>query len=431
MTSNAKITIEGKEYTLPVMTGTENERGVDIGKLRAETGLITLDQAYANTGSCVSKITYLDGENGILRYRGYPIQELAEKSDFLETAYLLIYGDLPNETQYTSFKEHITRHSLVHEDMKQMLNWYPSSAHPMAILSSMICSLSAYYPSYLDESDTMASSNEENYIRLLSKVTTIAAFSYKKSIGQPLVYPRNDLNYCENFLNMMFAVPAEPYKIDPDMVQALNLLLILHGDHEQNCSTSTVRMVGSSNANVFASIAAGICALWGPRHGGANQAVIQMLEEIHTSGRSMKDIISAAKDKSNPFLLMGFGHRVYKKYDPRAVILKKSCDVILGKKGVKDPLLDIAKELEEVALKDSYFVERNLYPNVDFYSGILYRAMGFPVNMFTVMFALGRLPGWVAHYKEMHEDTSTRICRPRQIYQGYTERHYIERKKRA
>ena len=421
MSESAKLNLGGKELELPIITGSENEKAVDISKLRAGTGHVTLDSGYGNTGSCTSSITYLDGENGILRYRGYNIQELAENSEFLEVAYLLIYGELPTPSQYSEFKRGITYHSLIHEDMKHFFNGYSPQAHPMAILSSMVCSLSAYYPDYLAKGET----NNENIIRLISKVTTIASFSYKKSIGQPLVYPQNELDYCGNFLNMMFSVPAEDYKPDPDMVKALNLLLILHADHEQNCSTSTVRMVGSARANLFARVSAGICALWGPLHGGANQAVIQMLQDIKDSGKSMDEVVAAAKDKNNDFRLMGFGHRVYKNYDPRAKILKKSCDVILNKKGIDDPLLDLAKQLEEVALKDEYFVERKLYPNVDFYSGILYRAMGFPVNMFTVMFALGRLPGWIAHYKEMLEDPKSRIYRPRQIYTGATERSYV------
>jgi len=422
--TNATLNLDNHEYKLPVMTGTENEKGLDISKLRSLTGHITVDPGFANTGSCTSGITYLDGENGILRYRGYPIQELAEKSHFLEVAYLLIYGNLPAKDQSKRFTEGITRHSLIHEDMKHFFNWFPTTAHPMAILSSMICSLSTYYPEYLDVDNEEFL--EETFIRLISKVTTIAAFSYKKSIGQPLVYPRNDLSYCANFLNMMFSVPAEPYEIDPDMVEALNLLLILHADHEQNCSTSTVRMVGSSKANVFAAVSAGICALWGPLHGGANQAVIQMLDQIHASGKPLKQLVEEAKDKNSQFRLMGFGHRVYKNYDPRAAILKKSCDTILNKLGISDPLLDIAKELEEIALKDSYFVDKKLYPNVDFYSGILYRAMGFATNMFTVMFALGRLPGWIAHYKEMLESSETRIGRPRQVYTGEKERTYVK-----
>lgn len=427
MPDKAKLSVVSHDLELPVVTGTENENGIDITALRKKTGCVTLDPSYANTGSCTSSITYLDGEKGILRYRGYPIEQLAEHSNFLETAFLLIYGELPAKKQLKKFTTGITRHSLIHEDMKHFFNGYPSNAHPMAILSSMVCSLSAYYPDYLEYDPVI---NEENYIRLISKVTTIAAFSYKKSIGQPLVYPRNDLDYCSNFLNMMFAVPAEEFQLDHDMVKALNLLLILHADHEQNCSTSTVRMVGSSRANVFASISAGICALWGPLHGGANQSVIQMLDNIHKSGKSLKQVVADAKDKSKSFRLMGFGHRVYKNYDPRAKILKRSCDIILEKFDVHDPVLDIAKQLEEVALSDEYFVERKLYPNVDFYSGILYRAMGFPVNMFTVMFALGRLPGWIAHYKEMIEDPKTRICRPRQIYTGQTKRQYVPLDKR-
>ncbi len=429
MTESARLSVGGKDYEFPMVIGSENEKSIDFSKLRDQTGCITLDQGYGNTGSCKSAITYLDGEQGILRYRGIPIEQLAEKSDFVETSYLLIYGELPTAEQRKKFSTGLTRHSLIHEDMKHFFEGFPSNAHPMAILSSMVCSLSTYYPGSM-ESDISQEMMDEHFIRLLSKVRTIAAFSYKKSIGQPLIYPRNDLDYCSNFLNMMFAVPAEPYHMDPDMVKALNLLLILHADHEQNCSTSTVRMVGSAKANIFAAISSGICALWGPLHGGANQAVIEMLEQIHKSGRTIKEIVADAKDKSSSFRLMGFGHRVYKNYDPRAKILKKSCDTILAKLKVSDPLLEIAKHLEEAALSDPYFVDRKLYPNVDFYSGILYRAMGFPVNMFTVMFALGRLPGWIAHYKEMFEDASTRICRPRQIYTGHVERPYLGMEKR-
>lgn len=429
MANPAKLKLGEQEYNLPVHIGTEGEKALDIGNLRAISGHITLDNGYANTGSCQSSITFVDGEKGILRYRGYPIEELAEHSSFLEVAYLLLYGELPNKAEFKKFTTEITRHTLLHEDMKHFFNGYPSTAHPMAILSSMICSLSAYYPDYLNPNLSLEKS-EENYIRLISKVTTIAAFSYKKSIGQPLVYPKNDLSYCANFLNMMFAVPAEAYEMDPDMVEALNLLLILHADHEQNCSTSTVRMVGSSRANVFAAISAGVCALWGPLHGGANQAVMDMLDEIHLSGKSIQDVVAAAKDKKNPFRLMGFGHRVYKNYDPRAKILKKSCDTILNKMGAIDPTLEIAKQLEEVALQDDYFIERKLYPNVDFYSGILYRAMKFPTNMYTVMFSLGRLPGWIAHFKESNENQSARICRPRQVYTGAQKRSYVKIEKR-
>ena len=424
--SNGQLNLEGKTYDLPIITGTENEKAIDIKKLRAESGYITLDNGYGNTGSCESKITFIDGDKGILRYRGIPIEELAEKSDFEEVAYLLLNGHLPQKDELKTFRTGLTRHSLIHEDMKHFFHGYPSSAHPMAILSSMVCSLSSYYPDAMDVDAMTPEQTHENYVRLLSKLRTIAAFSYKKSIGQPFIYPNNDLSYCANFLNMMFAVPAEPYHIEEEVVKALNLLLIVHADHEQNCSTSTVRLVGSSKANMFASVASGICALWGPSHGGANQAVVEMLEAIHKSGKTIADVVAAAKDKTNQFRLMGFGHRVYKNFDPRATILKNSCDKVLSKLGIKDPLLDIAKQLEEHALKDSYFIERNLYPNVDFYSGILYRAIGVPTNMFTVMFALGRLPGWLAHYKEMLEDPSgVKIGRPRQIYTGAPLNHYV------
>jgi citrate synthase len=430
MSSTAKLVLDGKEYEYPIVSGSENEKGIDISKLRAQTGHITLDPAFMNTGACQSAITFIDGEKGILRYRGIPIEELAEKSDFVETSYLLIYGHLPTKTQREDFSTGLTRHSLIHEDMKHFFTGYPGTAHPMAILSSMVCSLSAFYPDYVD-SDISGEKMNENYVRLLSKVRTIAAFSFKKSIGQPLIYPRNDLSYCANFLNMMFAVPAEPYKIDDDIVKALNLLLIVHADHEQNCSTSTVRLVGSSKANIFASISAAICALWGPLHGGANQEVVEMLERIHSHGFKTKDLIEDAKDKNSKFKLSGFGHRVYKNFDPRAKLLKNACDKILSKLGINDPLLNIAKELEEAALKDSYFVERKLYPNVDFYSGIIYRALGVPTNMFTVMFALGRMPGWIAHYKELMEDKTGKIERPRQIYTGSPLQHYVPIEKRA
>lgn len=429
MPSTAKLILDGKEYEYPIVSGSEDEKGIDISKLRAQTGHITLDPAFMNTGACQSAITFIDGEKGILRYRGIPIEELAEKSDFVETSYLLIYGHLPTKKQREDFSTGLTRHSLIHEDMKHFFTGYPGTAHPMAILSSMVCSLSAFYPDYVD-SDISGEKMNENYVRLLSKVRTIAAFSFKKSIGQPLIYPRNDLSYCANFLNMMFAVPAEPYKIDDDIVKALNLLLIVHADHEQNCSTSTVRLVGSSKANIFASISAAICALWGPLHGGANQEVVEMLERIHSQGFKTKDLIEDAKDKNSKFKLSGFGHRVYKNFDPRAKLLKNACDKILSKLGINDPLLGIAKELEEAALKDSYFVERKLYPNVDFYSGIIYRALGVPTNMFTVMFALGRMPGWIAHYKELMEDKTGKIERPRQIYTGSTLQHYVPIEKR-
>lgn len=411
----AKLSYDDKEVELPLLEGTMGEKAIDISKLRGSTGLVTLDSGYGNTGSCASDITFINGEEGVLLYRGYPIEQLAEKADFVEVSYLLVYGHLPSASELAKFRDDLTRHSLIHEDMKKFFEGYPPSAHPMAILSAMVTSLSAYYP----EED-----GDNNIIRLLAKLNTIAAFSYKKSIGQPYIYPRNDLDYAGDFLHMMHAVPAEPYEIDDTLVEALNLLLILHADHEQNCSTSTVRMVGSSGANLFASIASGICALWGPLHGGANQKVIQMLSRIEQDGSDYKKYVAMAKDKENDFRLMGFGHRVYKNFDPRARILKKSADAVLSKLGVNDPLLDIARNLEEVALNDDYFVARKLYPNVDFYSGIIYRAMGIPTNMFTVMFALGRLPGWIAQWKEMNENPKGRIYRPRQIYTGETKRDY-------
>ena len=411
----AKLSYEDKEVELPLLEGTMGEKAVDISKLRGSTGLVTLDNGYGNTGSCASDITFINGEEGVLLYRGYPIEQLAEKADFVEVCYLLIYGHLPSSEELDDFRDKLTHHSLIHEDMKKFFEGYPPSAHPMAILSAMVASLSAYYPE--EDGDT-------NIIRLLAKLNTIAAFSYKKSIGQPYIYPRNDLDYAGDFLHMMHAVPAEPYELDDTLVEALNLLLILHADHEQNCSTSTVRRVGSSGANLFASIASGICALWGPLHGGANQKVIQMLSRIEKDGSDYKKYVAMAKDKTDDFRLMGFGHRVYKNFDPRARILKKSADAVLSKLGVKDPLLDIARSLEEVALNDDYFVERKLYPNVDFYSGIIYRAMGIPTNMFTVMFALGRLPGWIAQWKEMNENPKARIYRPRQLYTGEVKRDY-------
>src|ERR1700733_5801643 len=425
---SAKLTLPGgKEATLPVIVGTEDEHAVDIRSLRNDTGYITLDSGYMNTGSTTSSITYLDGEQGILRYRGYPIEELAEQSDFVETSYLLINGKLPTVTERKTFSTSLTRHSLIHEDMHQFFAGYPPTAHPMAVLSAMVTSLSAYYPDSMDRNSPV----DLHITRLLSKVRTIAAFSYKKSIGQPLMYPKNSLRYCANFLHMMFAVPSEDYEISPVIEKAVNQLLILHADHEQNCSTSTVRMVGSSGANLYAAIAGGILALWGPLHGGANQAVIEMLEEIKLSGGDYKKFIDDVKSKRDNRRLMGFGHRVYKNFDPRAKILKKMCDEVLTHMGVKDPLLDIAKSMEEVALKDDYFVSKKLYPNVDFYSGIMYRALGIPTNMFTVMFALGRLPGWIAHWKEMVEDKDTKIGRPRQIYTGEKVRKYVPIEQRA
>jgi citrate synthase len=422
------ITLGDTKLEAPLIVGTEDERAIDIGQLRAKTGYVTLDPAFMNTASVKSAITFIDGDKGILRYRGIPIEQLAEKSSFVETAYLLIYGHLPNETQLQEWSEKLTRHSLLHEDMKHFFEGFSATAHPMAILSAMVAALSSYYPDSLDPDNV--DQRDITIARLVSKVRTIAAFAYKKSIGQPFVYPKNSLSYCENFLNMMFSVPAEDYDVDPEFTSIMNLLLILHADHEQNCSTSTVRMVGSSKANLFASISAGICALWGPLHGGANQEVLEMLSAIHANGGDVKKYVAMAKDKNSGFKLMGFGHRVYKNFDPRAKIIKAAADKVLAKLGKKDALLDIAKALEEAALKDSYFVERKLYPNVDFYSGIIYRAMGFPTNTFTVLFALGRLPGWIAHWKEMIEDTSTKIARPRQIYTGPTAIDYIPLEKR-
>jgi citrate synthase len=423
--SSAKLNLEGQEYELPVVVGSEGEVGVDISRLRSQSGAITLDPAYGNTGSCVSAITFIDGERGILRYRGYPIEEVAEHASFTEVCFLLIHGRLPSQQELEELETSLTYHSLLHEDMKNFFAGFPASAHPMAILSAMVASLSSYYPRSASDENV-----DLNIIRLLSKARTIAAYSYKKSIGQPFVYPRNDLSYTENFLHMMFAVPAEPYRVSPVLDRALNLLLILHADHEQNCSTSTVRMVGSSRANLFASISAGICALWGPLHGGANQRVIEMLEAIDADGGDYEKYVRMAKDKASSFRLMGFGHRVYKNFDPRAKILKQAADEVLAEMGKQDPLLEIAKNLERVALSDEFFVERRLYPNVDFYSGILYRAMGIPTNMFTVMFALGRLPGWIAHWKEMREEPNSRINRPRQIYSGPTERSWPMREER-
>jgi citrate synthase len=413
----------------PIVVGSENERAIDIQQLRAKTGMVTLDPAFMNTASTKSGITYLDGEKGVLRYRGIPIEQLAEQSTFVETAYLLIYGNLPTEHELQHFSNLLTRHSLIHEDMKHFFEGFPSAAHPMAVLAAMVVSLGTYYPDALDVENK--EQVDVTIARLISKVRTIAAFAYKKSIGQPFVYPKNSLKYCGNFLNMMFSVPAEPYEVDPELEKVMNLLLILHADHEQNCSTSTVRMVGSSKANLFASVSAGVCALWGPLHGGANQEVLEMLESIHANGGDVKKYVALAKDKDSHFRLMGFGHRVYKNFDPRAKIIKAAADKVLAKLGVKDPLLDIAKSLEEAALQDSYFIERKLYPNVDFYSGIIYRAMGFPTNMFTVLFALGRLPGWIAHWKEMMEDPTTKIARPRQIYTGPTLRSYLPIEKRT
>jgi citrate synthase len=429
VTDKAIITLGEHKLEAPVVIGTEGEQAIDIGNLRSKTGYVTLDPAFMNTASTQSGITFIDGDNGILRYRGIPIEQLAQKSSFVETAFLLIYGRLPTDRQYQDWSGLLTRHSLLHEDMKHFFEGFSATAHPMAILSAMVSALSSYYPDSLDADNV--GQRDITIARLVSKVRTIAAFAYKKSIGQPFVYPKNSLSYCANFLNMMFSVPAEDYEVDPELVRVMNLLLILHADHEQNCSTSTVRMVGSSKANLFASISAGICALWGPLHGGANQEVLEMLIAIHRDGGDVKKYVQLAKDRNSGFKLMGFGHRVYKNFDPRAKIIKAAADKVLAKLGKPDPLLDIAKALEEAALRDSYFVERKLYPNVDFYSGIIYRAMGFPTNMFTALFALGRLPGWIAHWKEMVEDPTTKIARPRQIYTGPKQIEYVPIEKRG
>jgi citrate synthase len=428
MSDSAKLFYKGQEFEFPVIIGTENEPAIDIAKLRNDTGLITIDSGFKNTGSTTSSITFLDGEEGILRYRGYRIEDLAEKSSFMEVAYLLIHGELPTQTQFEDFTKQITYHTLVHEDIKKILDGFPSNAHPMGVLSSLICSLSAFYPDSLNPNSTPEEVNL-SMVRLLAKMPTFAAWAYKNKMGHPVNYPDNSLDYCSNFLKMMFALPAERYQVDPVVAKALDVLLILHADHEQNCSTSTVRMVGSSQGPIYASISAGINALWGPLHGGANQSVIEMLEAIKSDGGNAKKYLDKAKDKNDPFRLMGFGHRVYKNFDPRATIIKKAADDVLANLGVKDPILDIAKELEYAALNDPYFIERKLYPNVDFYSGIIYRALGIPTDMFTVMFALGRLPGWIAQWKEMIQKGEP-ISRPRQVYNGATERDYVAMPKR-
>ncbi len=415
--TTAQLLLNGETYEFPVFVGTENEQAIDITTLRSTTGAITYDPGYANTGSCKSSITFIDGEKGILRYRGYPIEQLAEKYKFPLVAYLLIYGHLPNNDELIAWRRDLTMHSFVHESMINFFDHFPPTAHPMAILAAMVASMSTFYP------DT----DEENgldmaIVRLMAQAKTIAAFTYRKSKGLPIIYPRADFSYAANFLRMMFATPAEEYEVDPLAEEVLNLLLILHADHEQNCSTSTVRMVASSKANLFASISAGVNALWGPLHGGANQAVIEMLAKIRDDGGNYKKYVEMAKDKESGFKLMGFGHRVYKNFDPRAKVLRSACDRLLAKLGVEDPLLDIAKNLEAIALEDDFFIQRRLYPNVDFYSGILYRALGIPTQMFTVMFALGRIPGWIAHFLELQDDASQRIHRPRQVYMGETER---------
>ncbi|MDT3405136.1 citrate synthase [Mucilaginibacter terrae] len=424
MSETAQLKIGDKTYELPVIEGTENEKALDISKLRDLTGYITLDIGYKNTGATKSAITFLDGEQGILKYRGYPIEQLAEKSSFIEVAYLLIYGQLPTTEQLNSFQSEINRHTLVHEDMKKFFDGFPSKSHPMGQLSSLIGALAAFNPESLEPGLSPEIVDLEIH-KLIAKMSTIVSWIYKKSLGHPVNYPKNKFDYVTNFMYMTFSHPTEEYEVNPVVISAMNKLLILHADHEQNCSTSTVRIVGSSDANLYASISAGISALWGPLHGGANQAVIEMLEKIKADGGDTDKWINKAKDKNDPFRLMGFGHRVYKNFDPRAKIIKKACDDILENLGVNDEVLDIAKRLEEVALKDPYFVERKLYPNVDFYSGIIYRALGFPTDMFTVLFALGRLPGWIAQWKEMKENKEP-IGRPRQIYTGATDRNYTD-----
>jgi len=428
MNKKVEIRFQNEKIELPVITGSESEQAVDISKLRSQTGLITLDRGFKNTGSTSSSITFLDGERGILRYRGYSIEDLAQHSSFLEVSYLLINGQLPNINELNNFKSEITNHTLVAEDVRSILDGFPPRAHPMGVLCSLVSSLTAFYPKSLDPN---RSSEEINgtIIRTIAKLPTLAAWSYKNRVRQPIIYPRNDLDYSSNFLHMMFALPTINYNVNPIVANALDKLLILHADHEQNCSASTVRIVGSSHASLYASISAGINALWGPLHGGANQAVIEMLEQIRNDDGNVKKYVQKAKDKSDPFRLMGFGHRVYKSFDPRARIIKKTCDEVLEQLGVTDPVLDVAKELEEIALKDQYFIDRSLYPNVDFYSGIIYRALGIPTDMFTVMFALGRIPGWIAQWKESREQNEP-IGRPRQIYTGEKQRDYINIKNR-
>ncbi len=415
MSEKAELKIEGKTVELPVILGSEGEKAIDVSSLRSQTGYITMDPGYVNTGSCESSITFIDGDKGILRYRGIPIEELAVKSTFLDVSYLLIYGKLPNQTELKTFSDSIVRHTMLHEDIKRFYDGFPRDAHPMATLASVICSLSTFYQHEQGNPEERA---ERNIIRLMAKLPTIAAFAYKKSVGQPFMYPDNRRSYCDNFLHMMFGVPCEDYQVDPEIVKTLDMLLILHADHEQNCSTSTVRLVRSSLTNLYAAIAAGVLALWGPRHGGANQSVIEMLEAIHKGGGDVIGYIKAAKEKDSKVRLMGFGHRVYKNFDPRAKILKEQCDRVLKILNKKDPLLDIALRMEEAALSDPYFQERKLYPNVDFYSGIIYKAMGIPVPAFPVMFALGRLPGWIANAMELTQDPGNKIGRPRQIYTG-------------
>ncbi|MFC4603451.1 citrate synthase [Rhodococcus kronopolitis] len=418
------LSYPGGAHAMTIAEATEGNDGIELGKLLSATGYTTLDPGFVNTASTKSAITYIDGDEGILRYRGYPIEELAERSTFLEVSYLLIYGELPSVDELAAFTTRIQRHTLLHEDLKRFFDGFPRNAHPMPVLSSAVNALSAYYQDSLDPDDP--EQVELSTTRLLAKMPTIAAYAYKKSVGQPFLYPDNSLSLVENFLRMTFGFPAEPYAVDPEVAKALDMLLILHADHEQNCSTSTVRMVGSSDANLFTSVSAGINALWGPLHGGANQAVLEMLDEIKANGGDVTEFVRKVKNKEDGVKLMGFGHRVYRNYDPRAAIAKKAADTILAKLGGDDELLQIAKALEEAALTDEYFISRKLYPNVDFYTGLIYRAMGFPTRMFTVLFAMGRLPGWIAHWREMHEDPATKIGRPRQIYTGYTERNYTD-----
>ncbi len=428
MAKKAELHYDGKVYELPIIEGTENETAIDISKLRQDAGIITLDRGFKNTGSTESAITFLDGEKGILRYRGYSIEDLAENASFLEVAFLLIYGELPNSKELYNFQEEVSKHTLVHEDVRAILDGFPSKSHPMGVLSSLVSSLTAFYPKSLDPNRSAEEVNG-TIIRSIAKLPTLAAWSFKNRMRQPVIYPDNSLGYCENFIRMMFSLPTVNYEVNPVITSALNKLLILHADHEQNCSAATVRIVGSSHASLYASISAGIAALWGPLHGGANQAVIEMFEQIKENGGDVNKYVEKAKDKSDPFRLMGFGHRVYKNFDPRAKIIKKAADDVLAQLGVEDPILDIALKLEKVALKDQYFKDRGLYPNVDFYSGIIYRALGIPSDMFTVMFALGRLPGWIAQWKEMRENHEP-IGRPRQIYVGENERKYVSINKR-
>ena len=428
MTETVKLTYQGKTYEFPVQEGTCGEKAIDISTLRNTTGLITFDPGFMSTGSCRSKITYLDGEKGVLLYRGYPIEQIAEKSSFIETSYLLIYGELPTSKQLDDFQYHLVHHSMVHESIKNLYDGFPNNPHPMAVCSSVVGSLATFYQNELDVRNEREV--EIAIHRLMAKLPTIAAYSYKKSNGQPFQYPDNTLSYSQNFLKMMFSLPCEPYEVDEDAAKVLDVLLILHADHEQNCSTSTVRLVGSSMCNLFASVSSAIYALWGPLHGGANQAVIEMLQNIHDDGGDVNKYVQKAKDPNDPFRLMGFGHRVYKNFDPRSRIIKKLAHKIFDREASHEPLLEIALKLEEIAIKDDYFVEKKLYPNVDFYSGLIYKALNIPVNMFPVMFAMGRLPGWIAQWKELQEDEQFRIGRPRQVYTGYAARDYIPMQKR-